>query len=467
MKSTSVRLASLIGHSLYASGECEVQVYERGREYSLRFIVCETQDDFVPLLGREWLDAIIPEWRLMLGFRQIEDESQVKLVKNDGVKEEIEKLKKKYPAVFSDDDSSSIVGFTASVVLKSNCRPVFHKEYMVPYKGRYVRVERSEWASPMWPVPKPHSSEIRVVHDYKRTVNPCIVVDHYPLPVPVDIFNAMRGCKYYCLLDCTDAFMQLKLEEKSQEILVLNTCIGLLKPTRLPYGLASASACFQSVIDQILAGLKKTRAYIDDIIIGGESVEDCRQNLNAALARLEKHNVRVKSEKIKLYKTEIEILGYELGHNVYKPSQKKVNAIVNCAVPKNAAEVHSYVGMINFYGKFLPQASTRFKPLYDLLTKDAVWDWSERCEEALELKYRKSSQMGPADMLSRLPVKEYAFDETCKIVVEIPELPVSRETVFQETEADPQLSAVKSYILKGWPESCPAPDLKTYFDVRN
>ncbi|XP_052121283.1 uncharacterized protein LOC127749008 [Frankliniella occidentalis] len=130
--------------------------------------------------------------------------------------------------------------------------------------------------------------------------------------LPVGIFNAMRGCKYYCLLGCADAFMQLKLDEKSQEILVRNTCIGLLKPTRLPYALASA--CFESAKDQVLA-----------------------------LSRLEKHKVRVRYELMKLHQTDIEIFGYVLGHNIYKPSKKKVTAIVNCAVLKNPSEVQTYM----------------------------------------------------------------------------------------------------------------------------
>ncbi|KAE8749308.1 hypothetical protein FOCC_FOCC004015 [Frankliniella occidentalis] len=85
---------------------------------------------------------------------------------------------------------------------------------------------------------------------------------------------------------------------------------------------------------------------------------------------------------MKLHQTDIEIFGYVLGHNIYKPSKKKVTAIVNCAVLKNPSEVQTYVGMINFYGKILPKASKMFKPLCDLLAKDAVWAWNERYEKA-------------------------------------------------------------------------------------
>ncbi|XP_046408763.1 uncharacterized protein LOC124173288 [Ischnura elegans] len=484
VRGTNVKIASLSGHSLCAAGEVPVVVHERGQKHRLRLIICDNQDDFFPLLGREWLDAIVPEWRSLLGFKQISEESQVKAVfnaENDNVSAELGQLKAKYPSVFNDDGSS-------------------------------LRERESNYRA-----------------------------------------------------KAESAGRELKLDEESQGILVLNTCIGLLKPTRLPYGLASASACFQSVIDQILQDLKCTRAYIDDIIVGGKDVEDCRHNLNAVLSRLEKHKVRVKFEKLKLYQSEVDILGYVLGYNFYKPSPRKVKAILNCATPRNPSEVHSYVGMLNFYSKFLPRASTLFKPLYDLLAKDAVWEWNDQCEEAFnlskqmlvnsnalavydpsrelvlvcdaspvgigavlaqrdgkeerpiefmskmltatqqrysqlerealgiivslqkfhkylwgrkfsivtdnmplksmfsptkttpkvsaqrlqrwslilgnyhyELEYRKSSQMGAADMLSRLPVKEYACDESCNVVVDLPDLPVSFEAVVEETDNDPQ-----------------------------
>ena len=609
-RSTSVRVASLSGHSLRAVGESEVVVTDRGRDFHLRFVICDGNEDFIPLLGREWLDAIVPGWREMLGFDQVGENSLVKVVleEREWVQRELNELKVKYPHVFSTDGSTSIKGFKATVVLRAGARPVFHKEYSVPYserervtnelrmkvqQGRYVKVDRSEWASPVWPVPKPHSDEIRVVHDYKRTVNPNIVIDHYPLPLPVDIFNDMVDCSVYCVLDCADAFMQIELDETSQDVLVLNTCIGLLKPTRLPYGLASASACFQSVIDQVLHGLDKIRAYIDDIIIGGKTVGDCRKNLHAALKRLDDHRVRIKFDKIRLYHNEVEILGYVLGHNKYYPSPSNVKAIVDCPTPQFVQELHSYVGMLNFYAKFLPHGSTVFKSLYALLGKNVQWSWTPECDQAFkiskqmlleskalavydpsktlivvadaspvgigavlairidnveypvefmskmltltqqrysqlereglaivvalqkfhkylwgrhfilvtdnmplktmfspdkatpkvaaqrlqrwsvflgnydyQIEYRKSANMGAADMLSRLPLKEYVSDEVCNLVIDIPVLPISVETIALETNQDAQLSVVRDLIVTGWPETCPGADLKVYFDVR-
>lgn len=493
-------------------------------------------------------------------------------------------------------------------MLKPGARPIRHASYEVPYalreqvtnelrkkiqEGRYVRVSRSLWASPVWPVPKPNSSEVRVVHDYKRTINSNIVVDHYPLPIPEDIFNSLYGCRFYCVVDCADAYMQVKLDEQSQECLVLNTCIGLLKPTRLPYGLASASAIFQSIMDQILQGCRRAKAYVDDVIIGGENLEECRKNLYAVLERLNQSKVRIKVEKMQLYVKEVEFLGHVLGENSVRPSPKRVKAVLECATPVNVSELRLFLGMINVYNKFIPRACDIFQALHNLLSKNVKWHWDAECVRAFEMgkklmseapvltmydptktlvlitdaspigiaavlairddngeehpvayisksltqtqqkysqlereglsivtalsklhkflaarrfilvtdnmplksmfspdktlpkvaalriqrwavllsyydyviEYRKSELMGAADALSRLPLKEFAVDQ-CHAVCDLPELPISVESVMLETEKDPQLSKTKEFIEKGWPAKSPAVDLNCYFDVR-
>ena len=116
------------------------------------------------------------------------------------IPEDIQKLIGKYPEIFSEDTSQAIQGFKAKIVIKENTSFVCHKEYDLPYSakatvsdqirqevqnGRWMPVEKAEAgvASPLWPIPKANG-QYGLCADYKRTLNPNLVIDYYPLPKP-------------------------------------------------------------------------------------------------------------------------------------------------------------------------------------------------------------------------------------------------------------------------------------------
>lgn len=111
--------------------------------------------------------------------------------------------------------------------------------------------------------------------------------DHYPLPLIEDIIVHLHGCKFFTILDLSGAFSQLEVAEEIQKYLTLNTSRGLFRYTRLPFGVKSAPAAFQAVVDNILRDVKKARCYIDDIIVGGSTLEECSTQVHKVLERLE------------------------------------------------------------------------------------------------------------------------------------------------------------------------------------
>ncbi|KAL0891818.1 hypothetical protein ABMA27_015083 [Loxostege sticticalis] len=157
--------------------------------------------------------------------------------------------------------------------------PIFHKAYSIPYamkeeverellnlekSGIIKRVQHSEWASPIV-LAKRNDRKIRVCVDYKVTVNKMLDIEHYPLPLPEDIFNELSGAGNFCVLDLSGAYQQLLLDEHSREYLTINTHLGLFQPTRLQFGISSGPSVFQYVMDQILKGIKNVKCFIDDL----------------------------------------------------------------------------------------------------------------------------------------------------------------------------------------------------------
>ena len=149
----------------------------------------------------------------------------------------------------------------------------------------------------MVPVPK-NDGHLRLCGDYKVTINPAIEIDQYPLPKPEDLFATLAGGKKFSKIDLTSAYQQLSLEEDCQELVTINTHRGLYKYTRLPFGVASAPAIFQQVMDTVLQGLPKVICYIDDVLVTGSTVAEHLENLERVLECLQQYHLRAKKSSV-------------------------------------------------------------------------------------------------------------------------------------------------------------------------
>ena len=141
------------------------------------------------------------------------------------------------------------------------------------FAGIIFKVDHSEWATPIVVVPKADKS-VWLCGDYKVTVNPCIEVPQHPLSCAEDIFATLAGGTVFTKLDLSHAYQQLQLDEHAQELLTINTHRVLYRFTRLPFGVSSAPAIFQAVLEHILRGLKRVSCRLDDILVNEKSVSE-------------------------------------------------------------------------------------------------------------------------------------------------------------------------------------------------
>ena len=118
--------------------------------------------------------------------------------------------------------------------------------------------------------------------------------EKYPLPRIQDLFAALSGGQAFTKLDLANAYLQLPLEDKSRDYVTINTHKGLFRYNRLPFGVASAPAVFQRTIESLLQRIQRVVAYIDDILITGESEQEHLKNLDEVLKRLEAAGLRLK-----------------------------------------------------------------------------------------------------------------------------------------------------------------------------
>ncbi|XP_055622009.1 uncharacterized protein K02A2.6-like [Toxorhynchites rutilus septentrionalis] len=284
------------------------------------------------------------------------------------------------------------------LVLKDDPKPVFRPKRPVAYSMESVveeelhrlesldiikKVDFSDWAAPIVVVRKPNGT-VRICADYSTGLNAALEPNCYPLPLPEDIFTKMANCRYFSHIDLSDAYLQVQVDEASQPLLTINTHKGLYQFTRLSPGVKSAPGAFQQIMDTMLAGLECTSGYMDDILVGGRTLEEYRRNLYRVLTRLQEFGFTVRIEKCSFNMRQVKYLGQILDGDGIRPDPEKVAAIANMPPPHDVSTLRSYLGAINYYGKYVKEMRTLRQPLDQLLKADTKFEWSSACQKSFD-----------------------------------------------------------------------------------
>ena len=125
--------------------------------------------------------------------------------------------------------------------------------------------------------------------------------------------------------------------------------------------------------------------YIDDILVtcASEEVEHL-ENLEEVFKRLQAHGIRMKRNKCSFMQESVQYLGHRLDAEGIRATPEKVAAITNAPLPKNVQQLRSFLGLLNYYRKFLPNLATIVQPLNELLQKNKKWLWTAKCTQAVK-----------------------------------------------------------------------------------
>ena len=100
------------------------------------------------------------------------------------------------------------------------------------------------------------------------------------MPTPEELFTKLNGDDKFTKLDLRNAYQQVVLDEESQRYVTITTHLGLYRYTRLPFGIAAATAIFQQIMDKLLIGLSQTGGILDDLIFTGKDDAQHVSNLH-------------------------------------------------------------------------------------------------------------------------------------------------------------------------------------------
>ncbi|KAL6480987.1 hypothetical protein MHYP_G00090670 [Metynnis hypsauchen] len=400
LKPCSLKLKTYTGEKLGVLGMAQVKVQHENKEKYLPVVVVGGKGP--NLLGRNWLQELAMMDQLVNKVK-----SQPKL--------QLEGILERHAEVFK-EGLGQLKGVTAKINVDREAQPRFCKPRPVPYAVKPLveselqrllddkiiePVQVAEWAAPIVPVRKPDGS-IRICGDYKLTVNRASQVDQYPIPKVEDLFAQLNGGQHFTKLDMSHAYQQVVLEEESRRYVTINTHKGLYTYTRLPFGVAPSPAIFQRTMEGILGGIPNVAIYLDDILCTGPNEQEHLNTLEEVLQRLEKSGLRLKRSKCEFMGKEVTFLGHKINASGLHPLTEKVEAIAEAPAPQNVSELKAYLGLLNYYHRFLPKLSTLLALLHTLLKKEEKW-----------------------------------------------------------TDKDPVLARVREYILRGWPK-VNSPEFITY-----
>ena len=318
----------------------------------------------------------------------------------------------KYGSIFR-DGIGKVKGVKASLTLKKDAKPKFLKARPVPYalkpkieqelenlerQGIVSKANTSDWATPIVLVVKPNG-QIRICGDFKVTVNQALEVDKYPLSRVEDVFANLLPGQKFTKLDLRQAYLRLEMDDTSKKVFTINTRKGLYCMNRLVYGVSSAPAIWQRTIEQILQGTDGVQCILDDMVITGENDDKYLENLEVVLSRLAQYNLRLNRHKCSFFQDRITYCSHEIDKNGLWKSKEKVDAVLNSPRPHNVTSFRAYLGLLNYYHRFLNNLSTIVKPLNELLEKNKKLEWSKKCETAFQ-RSKVLTHYNP-----RLPVK--------------------------------------------------------------
>ena len=146
---------------------------------------------------------------------------------------------------------------------------------------------------------------------------------------------------------------------------------------RLVYGISSAPALFQRLMETTLAGIPHVAVFLDDICITGSTDQEHLKNLDEVLKRLEEVGLQVNVEKCTWMAPSVTYLGYKVGKSGIEPTAEKTRAVREAPEPTDVTQLKSYLGLLLYYNRFLDAVATVAAPLYALLKKGVPWVWGD------------------------------------------------------------------------------------------
>jgi RNase H-like domain found in reverse transcriptase/Reverse transcriptase (RNA-dependent DNA polymerase) len=263
---------------------------------------------------------------------------------------------------------------------------------LVAAKAEFAELERqgvvcrsnSSWASPLHMVRKPDGTW-RPCGDFCQ-LNLQTKPDRYPCPNIGDLTSRLAGCRVFSKLDLRKGYYQVpvRLEDICKTAIV--TPFGAFEFLRMPFGLRNAGQTFQRFMDTVLADMPFCFVYLDDVLVASPNHEQHLVDLWLVLEKLQQQGLVLNGEKCQFGVSELDYLGHHVTASGIQPMACRVEAMVKFPRPKTVGQLQTFLGMANFYRRFLPAAAQQLRPLTEAMKggQAAQLTWTAEMDTAFD-----------------------------------------------------------------------------------
>ena len=250
-----------------------------------------------------------------------------------------------------------------------------------------VEPSKSGYRSPVLLVIKKDKS-YRFCVDY-RLLNLKTKQDAYNLPLVQDIFDQVgqMSAKWLSSLDLASGFFQIPLDKASRPLTAFQAYGSpLLQFKYLPMGLRGSPSSFQRCLDIVLSGLSGNVCliYLDDIVVAGTGFDDHLSNIQMVFERLRSSGLKLKPKKCHFFRKELPFLGHLVNEQGTLPAPDKCKVIREFPIPENLKQLRSWLGISQYYKRYIEDYSRIARPLHSLTRKDTKWAWSAEAQKAFD-----------------------------------------------------------------------------------
>jgi hypothetical protein len=235
-----------------------------------------------------------------------------------------------------------------------------------------IQPSTSPYGAPVLLVKKKDGS-MRMCIDY-RALNSITTKNAYPLPRIDDLLDKLQGAKYFSSLDLLSGYHQLTLQPQDVPKTAFKTTFGLFEFKVLCFGLTNAPSVFQNIMNKIFSTRpnmlnKFVLVYMDDILIFSKTKEEHLQHIEQVIRVLQVEGLSAKLKKCQFFQPELKFLGHVVSAKGIHPDPDKIEAVQNWPVPHTQTELKGFLGLTNYFRKFIKNYSHLASPLTDLTRK--------------------------------------------------------------------------------------------------
>ena len=245
-----------------------------------------------------------------------------------------------------------------------------------------IQPSSSPWNFPIVIVNKKNGDNSMCI-DY-RALNAKTERPIFSIPSSEKIFECVGGAKYFSKLYLSGGYHQVPINQSDREKTAFSTRYGQYEFNRMPFGLCSAPATFQRLMNLVLRkeNWLKCVIYLDDILIFGSTMDEHNERLDQVLTKIKEAGLKLAPEKCHFLRKEVHYLGHVINATGVTTDPEKIESIQRWALPKCKKEMQAFLGFCNYYRRFIQGYASLTEPLSGMIKSDNKFDWTDNCKNS-------------------------------------------------------------------------------------